>query len=80
MSKSQEKKSTFFSKIFSTKSPFLKKILIFRKHIGLFSDSGGSSRHFDYLFTCLGLLNNKAIYESTISNIVLNSRKITKIM
>ena len=32
MSKSQEKKSTFFPKIFSTKSPFFKKIQIFRKH------------------------------------------------
>ena len=47
------KKINFFPKIFSTKSPFLKKIQIFRKH-KVHSDSGGSSRHFDYLFTCLG--------------------------
>ena len=53
------KKINFFSKIFSTKSPFFFKILIFRKQ-GLFSDSRGSSRHFDYLLN-LFRSNNKAM-------------------
>ena len=54
MSKSQEKKS----QIFSTKSRgchFIdQKYKFLEKKI--FSDCGGSSRHFDYLFTCLGLM------------------------
>ena len=48
MSKSQ-KKNNFFPKVFSTKLPFLKKSTDLKKDI--LSDSGGSSRHFDYLFT-----------------------------
>ena len=48
-----EKKSTFSQKYFQQKSPFKKK-QFFRKQ-SIFSDSRGSSRHFDYLFTCLGL-------------------------
>ena len=32
------------------------KVQIFRKKQDIFSDSGGSSRHFDYLFICLGLI------------------------
>ena len=48
------KKTNFFHKIFSTKSPFKKNTDLKKTHI--FSDSGGSSRHFDYLFPCLGLI------------------------
>ena len=43
------------NKIFLQNRHFKKKIQIFRKQ-GIFSDSGGSSRHVDYLFTCLGLI------------------------
>ena len=54
MSKSQEKKSTFSQNIF-------KKIAIFqnvqiKKKRYIRSDFRGSCRHFDYLFTCLGLI------------------------
>ena len=48
-SKSQEQELTFFPNIFN-------KMTIFPKSTDTFSDSGGSSRHFDYLFTCLGLI------------------------
>ena len=75
MSKSQEKNQLFFQNIFNKIAIFFKKYR-FLEIYGIFSDCRGSSRHFDYLFTCLGLIIN----ESTISNIVLNSRKIMKIM
>ena len=43
----------------------------------MFSDSVGSSRHFDYLFTCLGLIINnhdppsKKIFRHTVLNYFL---------
>ena len=50
------KKINFFPKYFHKIAIFFfKKIQIFRKQ-GIFLDSGGSSRHFDYLFTSLGLI------------------------
>ena len=42
-------------KYFQQNRHFSKKIQIFRNK-SVFSDSRGSSRHFDYLFTCLGLI------------------------
>ena len=65
------KKINIFPKIFSTNLPFFKKINIFRKH--------------KVYFQILGILpviltTYLPAYESTISNIVLNSRKIMKIM
>ena len=51
------KKINFFPKIFSkTKSSFFKKNTDILKTKSIFSNSGGSSRHFVYLFTCLGLI------------------------
>ena len=50
----RKKKNKLFLKIFSTKSLFFQKVQI-KKKKDIFSDSGGSSGHFDYLFTCLGL-------------------------
>ena len=49
------KNNNFFSKYFQ-QNRHLKKNTDFLENIRLFSDSGGSSRHFDYLFTCLGLI------------------------
>ena len=50
------KKSTFFPKYFQQNRHFFKKNTDFQKTSGIFSDFGGSSRHFDYLLTCLGLI------------------------
>ena len=50
------KKINFFPKIFSTKSSFFKKNKKILKTKSIFSDPGDSSRHFDYLFACLGLI------------------------
>ena len=54
MSKSQEKNQIFSQNIFNKIAIFFKKYR-FLETQGIFSDAGSSSRHFDYLFTCLGL-------------------------
>ena len=54
MSKSQEKK-TFSQNIFNKIALFSKKYRL-KKKKNIFSDSIRSSRHFDLLFTCLGLI------------------------
>ena len=67
------KKINFFPKIFSTKSPLSKKIQIFRR----------DKVYFQILEVLPIILTTYFLfrwYESTISNIVLNSRKIMKIM
>ena len=63
------KKSTFFQIFFFNKIVIFPKITDFFENITLFSDSRGSSRHFDYLFICLSLIRS---YESTISNVILS--------
>ena len=55
MSKSQEKKSTFSQNIFLKIATFPKCTDLKKKRY-ISSDFRGSSRHFDYLFTCLGLI------------------------
>ena len=57
MSKSQKKNQLFFQNIFN-KIAIFKKNYRFLENIakGIFLDSGGSSRHFDNLFTCLDLI------------------------
>ena len=73
MSKSQEKKSTFFAKNFQQNRNFPKKIQIFRR----------DKVYFHILEVLPIILTTYFLfkwYESTISNIVLNSRKIRKIM
>ena len=67
------KKINCFPKIFSTKSPLSKKIQIFRR----------DKVYFQIPEVLLIILTTYFLfrwYESTISNIVLNSRKIMKIM
>ena len=48
------KKQTLKKYIFNKTAIFPKRVQIFRRKKDIFSDSGGSSCHFDYLFTCLG--------------------------
>ena len=56
VSKSQEQKQPFPQYIFN-KIDIFQKVQIFReKKEDIFSNSGGSSRDFDYLFICLGLI------------------------
>ena len=51
------KASNFFPKIFFNKiAIFPKSIILYKKRIYIYLDSGSSSRHFHYLFICLGLI------------------------
>ena len=75
--KIERKAINFFPKIFLTNSPFFQKVHFFLEKVRYLFDSEGSSRHFDHLFSCFGLIVS---YELTIYNIMLNPRKIMKIM
>ena len=55
MSKSQEKNQHYSKNIFNKIVIFSRSTDIF-KQSDILSDSGGSSRHFDYLFNCLGVI------------------------
>ena len=68
----RKKKNFIFFLIIN--SYFFQKSRIKKKHI--FLDSSGSSRHFDYLFICLGLIIKLLI---KYFNVMLNLRKILKI-